>query len=254
MFGHNNKIQKSMKHVDIVIISWAKNEELLQVTHQGLDSLFGSEPSGDVTFHAYVVETNPDVNYDQFNQTYRKHTTTTIHPNQTFGYHKFLNIGRRAGNSPYVVLCNSDLTFENSWASNIILAMEAHPQFLSASPWCPQTQGDNKPHGNSLFAGYRVRGEIAGWCIFQQRKIYDIIGELDEKFTFWYCDNDYALELQTKNINHFLVPASVVNHHENMLGKTGNSLTSAEQSKITVEQEKVFNDKWKNLFAQNGPA
>jgi hypothetical protein len=241
-----------MKHVDVVIISWAKNEELLKVTHDGLNSLFTSEE--DITFHAYIVESNQDINYDHFNQKYPKHTTATIHPNQPFGYHKFLNIGRRAGKSPYVVLCNSDLTYERGWASNIILAMSAHPQFLSASPWCPQTQGDNSDHLTQLYAGYRVRGEIAGWCIFQQRAIYDIIGELDEKFTFWYCDNDYSLDLQTRNIMHFLVPASVVNHHENMLGKTGSVLSAAEQSKITVEQEKVFNEKWQKFMNSSGPA
>jgi hypothetical protein len=234
-----------MKHVDVVIISWAKDNALLEVTHNGLDSLFISEK--DVIFHAYIVETNQAINYDHFNQKYPNHTTTTIHPNQPFGYHKYLNLGRRAGTSPYVVLCNSDLTYEKGWASAIIMAMEAHPQFLSASPWCPQLQGDNSSHISQLYAGYRVRGELAGWCIFQQRKIYDIIGELDEKFTFWYCDDDYSMELQKMNILHFLVPASVVNHHHNMIGKTGSSLSASEQSKITVEQQKIFTDKWDKI-------
>jgi GT2 family glycosyltransferase len=241
-----------MKHVDVVIISWAKNEELLQVTRTGLDSLFGSEPAGDVTFHAYVVESNPDVNYDEYNNSHRRHTTTTIHPNEEFGYHKYLNIGRRAGNSPYVVLCNSDLTYENYWASNIIRIMEQYPQFMSASPWCPQTQNDNTPHLSTVFEGYRVRGEIAGWCIFQQRKIYDIIGELDERFKFWYCDNDYSMDLQVKGVKHCLVPMSVVNHHENQLGKTGDTLNQKERYDITYAQQKVFEEKWKNFIAR-GP-
>jgi GT2 family glycosyltransferase len=237
-----------MKHVDVIIISWARNEELLGVTRQGLDSLFGSEPNGDVTFHAYIVESNPDVNYDEFNKSYRRHTTKTIHPETEFGYHKYLNIGRREGNSPYVVLCNSDLTYENGWATAIISAMEHFPRFLSASPWCPQTQGSNENHLQNIYEGYRVRGELAGWCIFQQRKIYDIIRELDEKFTFWYCDNDYSLELQKNNIAHCLVPASVVNHHEKNLGKTGETLSESDQRKITIEQEKVFMDKWRNFI------
>lgn len=237
-----------MKNVDVVIISWARNEELRQVTKRGLDSLFGSEPNEDVTFHAYVVESNPDVNYDEYNQSYRRHTTTTIHPNQEFGYHKFLNIGRRAGKSSYVALCNSDLSYEKNWASNIIRVMELYPQFLSASPWCPQTQGNNDQHINQVYQGFRVRGELAGWCIFQQRKIYDIIGELDERFSFWYCDNDYSLELQKNNIAHCLVPSSIVNHHEKNLGKTGETLSSEDQRKITVDQQSVFMEKWGNFL------
>jgi GT2 family glycosyltransferase len=237
-----------MKHVDVVIISWARNNELEQVTKTGLDSLFGSEPNEDVTFHAYVVESNHDVNYDEYNKTYRRHTTTTIHPEEKFGYHKYLNIGRRAGNSPYVVLCNSDLTYENGWSSYIIKVMESYPKFLSASPWCPQTQGTNQASLNNIFEGYRVRGELAGWCIFQQRKIYDQLIELDERFSFWYCDNDYSMELQKNKIPHCLVAASVVNHHENNLGKTGDTLTTEQQKSITTDQESIFVQKWRNFL------
>lgn len=236
-----------MKHVDVVIISWARNEELHKVTKAGLDSLFQSD-NGDIAFHAYVVETNPDINYDEYNQFKWMHECTTIHPNQEFGYHKFLNIGRRAGNSPYVVLCNSDLTYEKGWASEILRVMESHPRFLSASPWCPQTQGPNDSQLGNVYEGCRVRGELAGWCIFQQRKIYDIIGELDERFTFWYCDNDYSNELISKRISHCLVCNSVVNHHEHNLGKTGSSLDAQKQHQITVAQQAVFDKKWTNTF------
>jgi hypothetical protein len=237
-----------MKHVDVVIISWARNEELLQITKNGLNSLFESE--NDVTFHAYIVESNKDIFYENMEEYQMKwmHSIKTIHPVEEFGYHKYLNIGRRSGNSPYVVLCNSDLTYEKNWASSIIKVMETLPRFLSASPWCPQTQGSNQSNLENVFEGYRVRGELAGWCIFQQRKIYDKIGELDERFSFWYCDNDYSLELQKNGIAHCLVPASVVNHHEKNLGKTGETLNESDQRKITIEQESVFMNKWRNFI------
>jgi GT2 family glycosyltransferase len=236
-----------MKNVDVVIISWARDEDLLRVTKNGLDTLFQSSRE-DVSFHAYIVETNSEINYDDYNLLYTQHSCTTIHPNSEFGYHKFLNIGRRAGNSPYVVLCNSDLTYEKDWASSIIEVMETYLDILSASPWCPQTQGNNTSHRGMIYEGCRVRGELAGWCIFQQRKIYDIIGELDEQFRFWYCDNDYSMELQTKGIRHVLVPNSVVNHHENNLGKTGVTLTTEEQHNITSAQESIFIEKWNKIF------
>ena len=60
-----------MKNVDVVIISWAKDDALLQVTKDGLDSLFKSEE--DITFHAYIVESNLDINYDEYNQKYKDH-------------------------------------------------------------------------------------------------------------------------------------------------------------------------------------
>jgi hypothetical protein len=233
-----------MKHIDVIIISWAKDDELLQVTREGLDSLFNSEPGTDVTFHAYIVESNPDINYDEYNQLDRRHTTTTLRPIGEFGYHKYLNLGRKVGNSPYVVLCNSDLTYEKNWSSKIIEVMDAHPRFLSASPWCPQTQGDNITHAGNVYEGRRVRGELAGWCIFQQRKIYDIIKELDETFTHWYCDNDYGMELQKNGISHCLVADSIVNHHNEILGLTHKKFDSEYQQKTTNDQHVKFQNKW----------
>lgn len=209
-----------MKTIDIVIISYAKNEELERVTRDGINSLIKNSSNSCII---YVVESNPDINYDDYNEYTSKHKVITIHPEEEFGYHKYLNIGRRAGNSKYVALCNSDLTFEKGWDSEIIKVMEKYPEVLSASPWCPQTQKDNTPHGNRVYMGHRVRSEVAGWCIFQQRKIYDIIGELNEGVKFWFSDNIYADELRLRGIKHALVPKSIVNHHDGNLGKTGNS-------------------------------
>jgi hypothetical protein len=237
-----------MKHVDVVIISWAKDDALLQVTKDGLNSLFQS--SDDIAFHAYVVESNKDIRYEDMEDYQIKwmHSVHTIHTDLPFGYHRYLNLGRRAGNSPYVVLCNSDLTYEKGWANSIINVMTDYPQFLSASPWCPQTQGSNEAHKTNVFEGYRVRGELAGWCIFQQRKIYDIIDELDERFEFWYCDNDYAIQLEMNGIKHCLVGESVVNHHDGNLGKTGTTLSEVKQKEITEGQTRIFMEKYQNLI------
>lgn len=236
-----------MRNVDVVIISWAKNDELKNVTKNGLDTLFNSA-SGDVSFHAYVVESNPDVNYDEYNQNKWMHSCRTIHPeDKTFGYHKYLNIGVGEGSSEYVVLCNSDLTYEKDWASHIINEMEKDPYILSASPWCPQTQGSNSNVKDMVFKGYRIRAELAGWCIFQQRVIYDLIGKLDEDITFWYSDNIYADELEARKIKHCLVCSSVVNHHDGNIGKTGESLDGETMLKYTNEEQKIYLEKKKKL-------
>src|SRR5262249_32908840 len=209
------------------------------VTKEGLDTLFASEDGG-VAFHAYIVESNPLVNYDEYNKISHVHSSTTIRPTGEFGYHRYLNLGRKAGHSPYVALCNSDLTFEKGWASEIIKGLDQHPGALSASPWCRLTLGDNAPHIGKTYPGYRIRQEVAGWCIVQQRRIHDIIGDLDERFKFWYCDDDYALELKTRGVVHILVPSSVVNHHNYArVGKTAGTLSSQEQDEITFAQRKV---------------
>jgi len=228
--------------IDVVLISDAKTEELKKVTKDAINSL----TKADGTFYVYVIESNSDITYNEYNDFKWKHKVTTIHPEVPFGYHRYLNIGRKAGKSKYVALCNNDLTFERDWANVIIDFMETNPIYKSVSPWCPQTQGDNSQHKGKIYEGYRVRGELAGWCIFQQRDIYDTYpgGKLDENFEFWFCDNDYALTLETNNIKHALVCDSVVNHHDGNLGKTGITLDSKNQARITMGQQKTFTDKW----------
>ncbi len=222
-----------MKHeVDMVILSWAKDDELKKVTEDGIRTCIESESN--VKFNFYIVETNSDVAYDFPN-------TQTIYPSSNFGYHKFMNIGVREGNSKYVCICNNDLTYEKSWASNIIELMESNPQVKSASPWCPQTQGDNKDHIGKVYQGHRVRGELAGWCIFQQRDVYDTIGQLHEGVDFWFSDNIYADQLRINNVPHVLVPHSVVNHHEDMIGKTGSTAIDEEtKQKYMMGQEEKY--------------
>lgn len=238
-----------MKHqVDMVIISWAKDDELKKVTEAGIKTCIESCP--DIQFNFFVVETNKSAKYDFPN-------TMTIYPSSSYGYHRYLNIGRREGNAKYVCLCNNDLTYEKDWATNLIKLMESNPSIKSASPWCPQTQGSNKEHLGKAYSGYRVRGEIAGWCLFQQRDIYEQIGDLDESFEFWFCDNDYALTLHKNNVPHVLLPESVVNHHEHNIGKTGKTLDQTKQSNYTMGQQPLFESKWgqylRNLQNNNGP-
>lgn len=231
------KINYDTTEVDVVIISYAKTAELKIITERGLQSLLESD---DVKFNVFVVESNQDVNYDEYTN------TKTIYTNDPFGYNKYLNIGVSQGTAPFVCLCNSDLTYQEGWASNIISAMNKDKFLLSASPFCPQTQDETHFDPSLIYYGKRVRVELAGWCIFQKRKIYERIGKLDERFIFWYADNDYGLTLEKYGVVHALIPNSIVNHHEYNLGKTGDSILSAqEKNDYTVGQYQIFKDKWK---------
>jgi len=231
-------------HVDIVILSYAKNKEFENITRTGIDSLLKSESK--IIFNVYVVETNLDVNYDDYIES--GHNVITVRADQPFNYFKFANVAIKLGTSDYVAICNNDLTYEKDWAQNIINSMQQHPNILSASPWCPQTQKDNSSHIGKIYLGCRVRIELAGWCIFQQRKIYDIIGKMNDDTDFWYGDDIYRDELIMRGIDHALIPNSVVNHHDGNLGPSGTQLldpktmqefTSGQQEKYVVALEKL---------------
>ena len=231
--GDEGKIE-----VDVCIISYAKTPELQSVTKRGIDTLLLSEDERQIKFNVFVVESNRDVNYNEYG------SVTTIHPDIDFGYHKYLNIAVREGNAPYVVLCNNDLSYNKGWATEIIKQMEINPEILSASPFCPGVN-DLLLNSNDVVYGTTIRKELAGWCFFVQRKIFETIGEFDEQFTFWYADNDYSMTLKKYNVTHALVTKSIVNHHEKNLGKTGDAiLNDVEKNNLTYGQYQVFKNKW----------
>ena len=229
--------------IDIVIISYSANEELKKQTENTLDSLFKSEKNSHSIFNVFVVESQEDVSWDNYPN------TKTHYPPKPYGYHKFLNFGRKLGNNPFVCLCNNDLIFNDRWASNILKFIQYNPEAYSFSPICPKTQpiyGIFPDTGN--YMGYEIRKHVSGWCIFQRRSIYDKIGDLDERFLHWFCDNDYALTLYTKSISHYLITSSIVEHHEMNVGKTGPAVLSPEEMwKFTSGSEPIFTEKWKDI-------
>lgn len=217
--------------VDVCIISYAKTDMLKKVTEMGIKTLLSSET--DVKFNVFVIESNRLVKYDFPN-------TQTIYPSIGFNYNAYLNMARSIGKAEYVFLANNDLTYQKGWASNIIKEMKKNPLILSVSPFCPQMQS-RKDFPNDVYYGYTIRKELLGWALFQQRKIYDIIGKLNEGVNFWFSDNIYSDQLIFNKIQHMLVVNSVVNHHDHNLGITGNSiLDDNKKNEFTNGQYKKY--------------
>lgn len=228
------------KEVDIVIISYAKNETCYNLTKNCLESLYDSEK--DIKFNVFVVESEEGVSWDIINP-----DIVTVKAPLPYGYHKFLNFGRKLGKSEFVALCNNDLIFKEDWMTNIFEAYEYNPNYYSFSPICPKTQPQYGIKINTgLIFGYDIRKHLSGWCIVQRREIYNLIGDLDESFIHWFCDNDYALSLSSKKIKHMLVTNSIVEHHEHTIGKTTQEVidTQEDLDKLTTGAVNIFKNKW----------
>jgi hypothetical protein len=232
--------KKSLIEIDVCFVSNASTDELRRTTEMAIQTLMSSEKY--IKFNVFVVESNKEVNYNQFEN------TKTIYTDLPFGYHRYLNLAIKEGGSDYVVLCNNDVTFNSNWASEILRGMDLDKDILSASPICPQVHNVNDYKGYLVWYGHEVRQQVTGWCIFQKRKIYNIIGKLDENFEFWFCDNDYAMDIKSKGIKHALISSSVVNHHNNKIGKTGEMKSLEERESMTIGQSDKFKTKWEWLL------
>ena len=228
-----------MLEIDIVIISFAKNAEFKKTTENCVTSLLSSETS--FKFNVFIIESNHNEKYLSFTQDSR---VKVIYPTVPFGYHRYLNIGIKLGKAEYIGLCNNDLIFKKGWATSLINAMEKDKNLLSVSPYStvPHKTKFGLSISDKIEYGHQIRRYLAGWCIFQKRKIYDIIGPLDERFIFWYADDDYAATLKQKGLPHALVLNSVVEHVES---KTLNTENAEVRQKLTRDQLRIFENKWK---------
>lgn len=225
--------------IDVVIISYAKDDNLKRITMDGIESLIRSE-SG-IQFNIFVIESNFLVNYDHYPHAFTIYPFLPSGLCHTFNYNAFLNLGAKRGKSPYVFLANNDLTYEKGWASEILRQMHFYPHIMSASPFCPETQDINDWNHLSIHEGYTIRRQFAGWAFMIKREALEKIGYIDEEVEFWYSDNLTLDQYKYYGIRHALITKSVVYHHDKNLGTTGMmALDDKEKSEFTVGQYEKY--------------
>lgn len=224
--------------IDVVILSFAKNAELRAMTETCLNTLLASESPDEVIFDVIVVESNH--NAAKYTQT----GVRTLYLPGPFNYHQYMNEGIKRTSGAFVAICNNDLYFHTHWASGLLRAFADDPQLISASPACSLHHPNNGFALNSgIYPGYRVLKEISGWCLVFRRSMLETTGMLDERFYFWYADDDYARTLEKYSLKHALVTSSIVDHLES---KTLKTHSSVRQRLMTKLAKYVFEEKWSN--------
>jgi len=222
--------------IDIIILSYAKNDTLKSLTEQTIGSLIVSEAPPKIQFNIVVVESEKKLSPYQFEY------TKTIYPKSKFGFNAYLNIGLKNTSNRYVCLCNNDLIFHANWATEILNAFNNDDELLSTSPICPRFHpGHGYQVNTGERIGYGVGREVAGWCIFLKRQVLEKIGTLDPKIIFWYADNDYSNLLQKHGIKHALVTSSIVEH---MVESTKLSEDQLNQNLYTKGSFIYYDYKW----------
>jgi GT2 family glycosyltransferase len=222
--------------IDVIILSYAQTDELKNVTVNAVQSLMDSESPEKIKFNVLVFESQKDL------APYQYEHTRTIYPKEEFGFHRYLNMGIKSTNSPYVCLCNNDLLFQKGWATEILNAFQQFQDVLSASPACPYypAQIGIEPVREVWF-GYRIAIEMQGSCLFFKRELLKHIGQLDPNFKFYYADDDYAQTLRVLNLRHMLVRSSIVFH---LGSKTLRKQDAAFAHHLTDEQSVFYYKKW----------
>ena len=204
-----------MIYIPVVILSYAKTPEFHEMTQNCIDSLHASE--SDINFLPIVVETNPEEQH--YSMVFYE-----IHPHKPFNYSAFQNIGIEYAKSERssvlcfdkICLANNDLIFKKGWASHIIGAMN-QLNLDSASPFSPTWNAHIKYFTDGMgtgrvYYGLRVCLEFTGWCLmFKWESLLRLL-PLDERFDFWFADNDMSLRMYKMGMKHALVRDAEVVH------------------------------------------
>lgn len=224
-----------MQKPDIIFLSNTKGIHHYGLTTRAINTLRASE---DFKFNEIIVESN--TNYLDLGFVYND--SKVIIPKEDFNYNRFLNIGLQYTKSDWVVFANNDVIFTRNWYTKLMEFVDKHPQYLSLSPYEPNWHiKKGMPNTPAYYAGYKTSYEITGWCLVINRQVINTCNLFDEKFKFWYQDNDYAETIMHAKIPHALVTSSRVYHD---ISKSYDTITSEKLHEMTHSQHQIFIEKW----------
>lgn len=193
--------------LSVIILSKTSSEHLFNTTMNCINSLLKSEDFTEQhQLEIILVESNKE-----YNLTYTfPDAIKVIVPEESFGFHKYLNVGIKNASGEFIALCNNDLIFHKDWFSEIVKVSKKRKDILSFSPIDPNNELQR--FSGDYVLGYKVTQHIKGWCLVCKKEVFGKIKKLDNRFTFYYSDNDFALTLLYHGIKNAVVSGAHVEH------------------------------------------
>lgn len=204
-----------MKNIDVIFLSFSKNEELYSMTKNAICSLI--ENNQGYNFNICVVQTCDNKFGDKFY--FDDDTLHVVHPNSDFHYNDFLRIGyqQMPHTSDLIMICNDDIYFQERSITELIKGLKF---FTICSPKNPSSRfnGDlQSKHKSGYIKGYTTSEHISGWCHLIKKNIFNQI-PLDifwhKQFGGYYQDDWIAFLCKRNKIPIGLCADSIVEHNE----------------------------------------
>lgn len=194
--------------VDIIVLSLVVDNESFKMTRECVDSYI--DTGKDLINKIFVVETNKhfDKNYDHPN-------VEVIMPDEKFNYNRFFNIALERCEAEFIMGPNNDLVIHPDCIQTLVKEFNSNP---SVGSICPIDRNWHKhtkmylPSENKLYYGYDVSLHVFGGVCCYRRDVFKKIGYLDERFFFFYQDNDYSLCAQRCGVLHGVHTGARMSH------------------------------------------
>lgn len=214
-----------MISLSVIILSYAIDDDIYRMNCQCISSLLESDQWEEEKLEILLIESRKDNPYK-----YVRNVEVII-PDESFNFHKFLNIGVKYSKGKIIAFCNNDIIFQKSWYNEILKVKTNHPHFLCFSPLDSDypMMAELVSTGREYYIGWENKRHYAAWCMVWDRKIFDVIGDFDETFDFYSADDDELMTLRKYAIENVLVARSEVKH-----------LSQVVTNKDGVDKYKVF--------------
>ena len=131
------------------------------------------------------------------------------------GFVKATNAGISASEAPYVVLMNNDTEAVPGWLEKLSHPLRNNKEIMVSGPLTttPDSWQGSYPK-NRIGYVIRERGMLAFFCSMFNRKIFDEVGLLDERFGLGFGDDDdYCRRILTAGYKMALVQDLIIPHH-----------------------------------------
>lgn len=221
-------------NVDIIILSYCKDNLIYTMNKECIDSLNTSET--DFRFNVKIIESNNQFDIAKFPY---PNNVEVIKPEKSFNYNEFLNIGIASSSNTFICFSNNDVIFHKGWCSQMMYAKAKNPNLKSFCPIDPDTE--QQPENLIYNIGYDIRREFKGWCFLVERVVFEKTGLFDERFSFFFQDDDFAMLLRKYEILNCVVYSSHVNH---LGSKNTRSRPEFSFETRSAKDRKLYHSKW----------
>lgn len=227
---------------DIIILSLVVDEPTYKVTSSCINSY--NNTALDIINKIYVVETNSQAPVE-----YGWNNVEVIKPGLEFNYNQFYNIALERCEAEYIFGPNNDLIVQSNCLQTLLKEFQINSNIQSMSPvdrnW-HRHKSLYLPSPNKLYYGYEVSLHMFGCAFACRRKVFEKIGFLDERFYFFYQDNDYAMCLERCELLHGVHTGAHVSHYSGQSNKHADERLKYTPKNMN-EQGDILAKKWNSI-------
>jgi GT2 family glycosyltransferase len=226
------------QEIDVVMLAFTRSAEIFQMNREAIATLRLGDP--ELQFNVFLIESNPA--FAELGWAYDA-AVQVIYPGEKFNFNRYNNIGARLGKADWILFSNNDVVFGRDFCTAMLAVQAQHPRLRCLCPVdaaSPHTPMGTFGAAETYRIGHHVRVTFTGWCFMVQRSVWAQIGGFDERFDYYFADDDFTMQLRKADI----LNAAVMGAHVRHLAHVTSRSTDLDISEKFKQDQARFQSKW----------